>query len=140
MLKSFWSIRLWTDFDENLYNANFMNTQFLHKCHFYVMEKFCEYIYFKSFWPNYNLDLRSYGQLLSLFTTCLDKYQVLKLDILKRECQIIIRIFLLSCAAIIKLLKIVIGIGYHIINVWKLNPKGKEVIMWQSWSNIDLYN
>ena len=40
-----------------------------------------------------------------LLCTCLDKYEVLKLDILKSGCQIIIRIFLFSCTAIIKLLK-----------------------------------
>ena len=36
------------------------------KCHFYVMEKYCDLLYFKAFWPN--LDIRFYGQLLSLFS------------------------------------------------------------------------
>ena len=31
------------------------------------MEKFCDFFYYKTFLPNYNLDLRSYGQLFSLF-------------------------------------------------------------------------
>ena len=36
----------------------------LPKIFFYVMEKFCNFL---TFWPKYNLDLRFYGQLLSLF-------------------------------------------------------------------------
>ena len=41
-------------------NTNIMKTQFFQKCHFYVMEKFCDFFNCKIFWPNYNLDLRTY--------------------------------------------------------------------------------
>ena len=51
-------------------NSNIMKTHIFHKIylkrHFYVMKKF--FFYFKTLWPHYNLDLRSYGQLLSLFS------------------------------------------------------------------------
>ena len=36
------------------------------------MEIFFLDFYFKTFWPNYNTDLRSYGQLLSLFSIALE--------------------------------------------------------------------
>ena len=61
---------------ENFMNANIMKTQLFYKiiydlkCHFYVMEKFV-FFYFKAFWPNYKLDLRFYGQILSLFSVIL---------------------------------------------------------------------
>ena len=35
--------------------------------HFYVNKKFKIFFTFNTFWPKYNLDLRAYGQLLSLF-------------------------------------------------------------------------
>ena len=41
-------------------NANIMKTHFFHKCHFYFMENFCDFFYFKTFWPHYNLDLSSF--------------------------------------------------------------------------------
>ena len=48
-------------------NANIMKTQFfLMNYLLNVMEMFCDH-YFKIFIPKYNLDLRSCGQLLSLF-------------------------------------------------------------------------
>ena len=46
MPRSFKNIRLWTDFDENLYELKIMKTHLFHKiiydlkCHFYAMEKF----------------------------------------------------------------------------------------------------
>ena len=45
----------------------------------YVMEKFCEFFYFKKFCPNYILDFRSYGQLLSLFKSSL-AFSSVKMD------------------------------------------------------------
>ena len=44
VIKGHKHIRLWTDFDENCMNANIMKTQIFHKCHFYVMEKFCGFL------------------------------------------------------------------------------------------------
>ena len=41
---------LWTDFYENFMNAIMMKIQFFHKiifdlnCHFYVLEKFCDFL------------------------------------------------------------------------------------------------
>ena len=43
MPKSFKKIRLWTDSDEIGMNANIMKRKLFHKCHFHVMEKFCEF-------------------------------------------------------------------------------------------------
>jgi hypothetical protein len=52
-------------------NANIMKTELLHKiiydlkCTFMLWRSF-RFFYFKTLWPKYNFDLRSYGQLLSL--------------------------------------------------------------------------
>ena len=41
-------------------NANIMKKHFFHKivydlkCHFYVIKKFWDFFYYKTFWPNYN--------------------------------------------------------------------------------------
>ena len=57
---------------KNFMNANIIK-QFFHNivfdlnCHFYVMEKFCYFFTLRPFNLITNLDLRSYGQLLSLF-------------------------------------------------------------------------
>ena len=54
-------------------NANIMKTQFFHKkifdlkCHFYVIDKLYDFIFFKTFLPNYNLYIRSYGQIFPCF-------------------------------------------------------------------------
>ena len=37
------------------------------KYHYYVMESFQDYFHFQPFWPNYNLDLRSYGNFCHCF-------------------------------------------------------------------------
>ena len=44
MLKSLFHIRLWTDLIKICINANIMKfmTQFFNKCHFYVIEFFCD--------------------------------------------------------------------------------------------------
>ena len=49
-------------------NAIIMKTQFLYAHLFYVEVLWISF--FKTFWTKYKLDLRFYGQLLSLFLTC----------------------------------------------------------------------
>ena len=52
--------KLWNCETLRLRDFRFLN--YVPKCNFYVTEKFCD-----TFWSHYNLDLSSYGQLLSLF-------------------------------------------------------------------------
>ena len=47
-------------------NTNIMKTQLIKKWYIYDL-KALWFFYFETLWPNYNLDLRSYGQLFSLF-------------------------------------------------------------------------
>ena len=43
------------------------------------------FVYFKTFWLNYNLDLRSYGQLLSLFFVDEDEERRVQMEIEKKK-------------------------------------------------------
>ena len=45
-------------------NANIMKTQYMTWNVTFMLWRNIGIFYFKTFWPNYNLDLRSYGQLL----------------------------------------------------------------------------
>ena len=63
---------------KNLYVCNIMKSENKNfhkiinnlKCHFYVLW----FLFFKTFWPNYNLDLHSYRQLLSLVLNYFQTY------------------------------------------------------------------
>ena len=43
------------------------------------------FVYFKTFWLNYKLDLRSYGQLLSLFFVDEDEERRVQMEIEKKK-------------------------------------------------------
>ena len=74
---------------KNFMNSNIMKTHFFHfiifdlKCILYYGEVLCFFSsHFKTFWPNYNFDLCSYGQLLCLFI-----YSIHKCIIANKEVQ-----------------------------------------------------
>ena len=49
--------------EDTMFSLNYIGS----KIHFYFMKRFCDLFCFKTFWHKYNLHLRSYGQLISLF-------------------------------------------------------------------------
>ena len=63
----YWPILMKICMNDNIMRTYFSLNYIWPKMHFYGMEKFLWCFYFKTFWPKYNLDLHSYGQLLSLF-------------------------------------------------------------------------
>ena len=73
MLKSFWHIHLWIDLMKNCVNAGTMMIQIFHKirynpnCSLLYHWEVLGFFYYQTILTNYNLDLRSYGQLLFLF-------------------------------------------------------------------------
>ena len=91
MPKSLQHNRLWTDFDENLQNANIIKTQIFQKIiydlkfHFYVMEKFCDYFTLR---PSGLITTLTMDNFYPCFNTLWNKLHRNKFERLIDDCQI----------------------------------------------------
>ena len=67
MLKSFWHLHLWTDYDKYFYEY-YKDSNFSLDEAAFMLSRSAVIFKFQTFQPNYNLDLSSYIQRVSLFT------------------------------------------------------------------------